>query len=224
MRCKRRTRGTLQLPLLGACLQSGSVRDSKLGKRASWFATNATRRVVEIVGFVHLFRRSQIFLAEMPGNAPTYKRECNVRRKQTSGIRRIPGDVTVRPRLGVTRSGTWVDSTASPVTGFSPLCRLRDQSYVVGSTQHSPVTALMRRFARTSRRRCLRTTPRECALNIGKARPSLISRGDHDHERIRGAVSAPSAITVSNLRGGPGIQSGRKAEFDACGLLLPYSV
>jgi hypothetical protein len=41
----------------------------------------------------NLFRRIQIFLAEMPGSAPTYKRECNVRR--TGGIRRSPGDVAV---------------------------------------------------------------------------------------------------------------------------------
>src|SRR5258707_872577 len=34
----------------------------------------------------------------------------------------------------------------------------------------------MRRFARTSKRRCLRTTAGECARNIGKARPSLIFR------------------------------------------------
>jgi hypothetical protein len=92
----------------------------------------------------NLFRRIQIFLAEMPDSAPTYKRECNVRRTQTGGIRRRPGDVAVA-RLGVTRSGTWVYSAATPVTGFSALCRLRDQSYVVGSTQDSSVTALMRR-------------------------------------------------------------------------------
>ncbi|MEA2833125.1 MAG: hypothetical protein QOG66_1327 [Methylobacteriaceae bacterium] len=121
----------------------------------------------------NLFRRIQIFLAEMPGSAPTYKRECNVRRTQTGGIRRSPGDVAVASsrRHPIGHLGY---SAATPVTGFSALCRLREQSYVVGSTQHSPVTALMRRFARTSRRRCLRTTAGECAPNVGKARPSLI--------------------------------------------------
>ena len=84
---------------------------------------------------------------EMPGSAPTYKRECNVRRTQTGGIRRSPGDVAVassrRHPIGHLGLSCYI--------GFSALCRLRDQSYVVGSTQHSPVTALMRRFARTSR-------------------------------------------------------------------------
>ena len=48
--------------------------------------------------------------------------------------------------------------------------------------------------------------------NLGRLDLPLCSRGDHDHERIRGAVSAPSAVTASNLRGGPETQSGRKAE------------
>jgi hypothetical protein len=34
---------------------------------------------------------------------------------------------------------------AIPVAGFSAVCRFGDHSYVVGSTQHAPVTALMRR-------------------------------------------------------------------------------
>jgi hypothetical protein len=34
--------------------------------------------------------------------------------------------------------GIWVHSTATPVAGFSALCRLRDRSYVDGSTQHAP--------------------------------------------------------------------------------------
>ena len=108
----------------------------------------------------NLFRRIQNFLAEMPGIAPTYKRECNVRRTQTGGIRRSPGDAAVASSRRHPTGRTWVYSAATPVTGFFALCRLRDQSYVVGSTQHSPVTALMRRFARTSRRRCLRIAVR----------------------------------------------------------------
>src|SRR6516162_6834033 len=37
--------------------------------------------------------------------------------------RRSPGD-ELWPRLGVTRAGTWVHSAATPVAGFSALCRL----------------------------------------------------------------------------------------------------
>src|SRR6202022_4384152 len=40
--------------------------------------------------------------------------------------------------------------------GFSALCRLRDRSYVVGSTQHAPGHS---GFAWSSRRRCLGQQP-----------------------------------------------------------------
>ena len=44
-----------------------------------------------------------------------------------------------------TRTGAWVHSAATPVAGFSAVCRLGDHSYVVGSRSMPPVTALMRR-------------------------------------------------------------------------------
>src|SRR5262245_151892 len=50
----------------------------------------------------------------------------------------------------------------------SVLCRLRDRSFVVGSVQHAPVTAVINGFARTSRRDCLRTRSRK----FRDARPS----------------------------------------------------
>jgi len=34
-------------------------------------------------------------------------------------------EIWLRPRLGVTRTGTGVHSAATPVAGFSALCRLR---------------------------------------------------------------------------------------------------
>jgi hypothetical protein len=40
-----------------------------------------------------------------------------------------------------------VHSAATPVTGISALCRLRDHSYVVGSTSLPPVTTLVRRIS-----------------------------------------------------------------------------
>ena len=49
------------------------------------------------------------------------------------------------PRFGETRTGAWVHSAATPVAGFSAVCRLEDHSYVVGSGSMPPVTALMRR-------------------------------------------------------------------------------
>src|SRR4029077_4171962 len=55
------------------------------------------------------------------------------------------------------------------------------------------------------------------ARNIGRLNVIYSSRGDHDDERIRGADSASSAITASNLHRGPGTQSGRKAESTPLG-------
>src|SRR5215472_5250941 len=40
-----------------------------------------------------------------------------------------------------------VHSAATPVTGISALCRLRDHSYVAGSTSLPPVTTLVRRIS-----------------------------------------------------------------------------
>src|SRR5262249_51497643 len=112
------------------------------------------------------------------------------------------------------RTGT----ATTPVAEFSALCRLRDRSYVVGSVQHAPVTAVINGFAGTSSRgSCLRTR----SGKFGEARPSLILESDHDHQRIRGAVSASSAVTASNLSGGPGTQPGRKAESTPLGYGRP---
>jgi len=97
------------------------------------------------------------------------KTECDALRTQMGGTRCSPGDVAVaasRRHL----NGHGSHSAATPVVGFSALCRLRDHSYVVGSTRHAPVTPVMRRVRRDSRRCCLRTT----AGKYRKARPSLI--------------------------------------------------
>src|SRR5215472_7196211 len=52
--------------------------------------------------------------------------------------RRSPRD-ELWPRLGETRTGAWVQSAATPVAGFSAVCRLGDHSYVVGSgRQYAP--------------------------------------------------------------------------------------
>ena len=75
----------------------------------------------------------------MPGSAPTYKRECNALRTQTDGTRRSPGDSAVvsSPRHSNGHIAPLI-SAATSVAGCSALCRLRDHSYVVGSTQHAP--------------------------------------------------------------------------------------
>jgi hypothetical protein len=114
--------------------------------------------------------------------------------------RRSPGD-QLWPRLGVTRAGTWVHSAATPVAGFSALCRLGDHSYVVGSTQHSAGHNV------DATGPCGRRGGDISGQQPGNlARLDLLScsRGDHDHERIRGAVSTLSAVTASNLCRGPG--------------------
>ena len=56
--------------------------------------------------------------------------------------------IRLRPRVGVTRTAIWFHSAATPVAGFSALCRLRDRSCVVGSAGHAPVTAVMRQVRR----------------------------------------------------------------------------
>lgn len=59
----------------------------------------------------------------------------------------------------VSASPKWAHGSiqpATPVAGFSALCRLRDRSYVVGSTQHAPGHS---GFAWTSMRRCLGQQP-----------------------------------------------------------------
>src|SRR5580704_19752609 len=60
----------------------------------------------------------------MPGSAPTYKRECNVRRTQTGGIRPSPGDVAVASsrrypfgHLGLSRYTGHRIFTALSITG-----------------------------------------------------------------------------------------------------------
>src|SRR6516165_1424426 len=139
----------------------------------------------------------------MPGSAPTYKRECNALRTQTDGTRRSPGDSAVvsSPRHSNGPIAPLI-SAATSVAGCSALCRLRDHSYVVGSTQHAPGHSV--EATGSHGRRGLRTTAgnaREISEGPAFSSPS---RGDHDHKRIRGAVSAPSAITPSNLHGGSG--------------------
>src|SRR5215831_17103586 len=65
------------------------------------------------------------------------KTECDALRTQMGGTRCSPGDVAVaasRRHL----NGHGSHSAATPVVGFSALCRLRDHSYVVGSTRHAP--------------------------------------------------------------------------------------
>jgi len=58
--------------------------------------------------------------------------------------RPIRENATLRTQAAGTRHG--LGDTA--VAGFSVLCRLRDRSYVVGSAQHAPATAVMRRVSR----------------------------------------------------------------------------
>jgi len=84
-----------------------------------------------------------------------------------------------------------------------------------------PVTALKQRVRTGVEAALSPDNSGECARCIGRLDLLKSSRGDHDHERIRGAVSAPSAIAASNLRGGPGIQPGRKAESTPLGCCCP---
>src|SRR5690349_6821410 len=57
-------------------------------------------------------------------------------------------EIWLRPRLGVTRTGTGVHSAATPVAGFSALCRLRIAHTSLDRRSMHPVTAVMRRVRR----------------------------------------------------------------------------
>ena len=114
----------------------------------------------------HLSKLVQIFLVEMLASEPTYKRECDLQ-TQTGGTPAWSRD-QLWPRFGVTRTGTSIHSAATPLAGFSAVCRSGDHSNVVGSTQHAPVTALMRRVRANVEVACLRTT----GGTSRKARPS----------------------------------------------------
>jgi len=87
----------------------------------------------------HLSKLVQVFLVEMLASEPTYKRECDLQ-TQTGGTPAWSRD-QLWPRFGVTRTGTSIHSAATPLAGFSAVCRSGDHSNVVGSTQHAPVTA-----------------------------------------------------------------------------------
>jgi hypothetical protein len=128
------------------------------------------RLVVEIMGC----RRS------LQADSDLFSWRCRVARRpirenairmQTGGTRCSPRDfssglVSASPKWGI-----WVHSTATPVAGFSALCRLRDRSYVVGSTQHAPGHSV---DAAGSRGRRGGVVSRTTAGKYRKARPSLM--------------------------------------------------
>ena len=118
---------------------------SKLGRRRRY-----ARLVAEIVGSHRSLVYFRSFLVEMPGSAPTLIRENATLRTQEAGTRHGLGDTAV--------------------AGFSVLCRLRDRSYVVGSAQYAPATAVMRRVSRDVEAALSPDNTRE----IPRARPSLI--------------------------------------------------
>src|SRR6516164_5624795 len=92
----------------------------------------------------------------------------NAIRTQTGGTRGNPRDLA--PDL-VSASPKWAHGSiqpATPVAGFSALCRLRDRSYVVGSTQLAPVTALMRRVRMDVEAAMSWATAGKYARNIGR--------------------------------------------------------
>jgi len=100
--------------------------------------------------------------------------------------------------------GIWVHSAASPVAEFSALCRLRYRSYVVGSTQHAPVTALMRRARMDVEAALVLSNGREIRPKYRKARPSnlpeVIMTMSEYEERFR--PPAPSLHqTFTEVRG-----------------------
>ena len=100
--------------------------------------------------------------------------------------------------------GIWVHSAASPVAEFSALCRLRYRSYVVGSTQHAPVTALMRRARMDVEAALVLSNGREIRPKYRKARPSnlpeVIMTMSEYEKRFRPA--APSLHqTFTEVRG-----------------------
>lgn len=153
----------------------------------------------------------------MPGSAPTYKRECNARRTQTSGIRRSRGDVAVASsrRHPIGHLGLLSCYTGHRIFSALSITGLVIRRWIDAAFPGHSADATVRTDVEAAV--VFGQQPGNAPLTSGRRDLLQSSRGDHDHERIRGAVSVPSAITVSNLRGGPGIQSGRKAESTRMG-------
>src|SRR5215467_10308692 len=73
----------------------------------------------------------------MPGSAPTYNRENATRFERKRAAPGVVLEMWLWSRLGRHPERAWVHTTATPVAGFSALCRLRDHSCVLGPTQHA---------------------------------------------------------------------------------------
>jgi hypothetical protein len=112
---------------------SSSRSPSKLGT-----PPRCARLVVEIVGGRRSLQADfRYFLVEMPGSAPAYKDRMR-RASNANGRHPAQSSGCSCGRVSASPEQAWVHSAATPVAGFSALCRLRDHSYVVGSARHAP--------------------------------------------------------------------------------------
>jgi len=112
---------------------SSSRSPSKLGT-----PPRCARLVVEIVGGRRSLQADfRYFLVEMPGSAPAYKDRMR-RASNANGRHPAQSSRCSCGRVSASPEQAWVHSAATPVAGFSALCRLRDHSYVVGSARHAP--------------------------------------------------------------------------------------